>query len=391
MRVLHVAPFVSVRAGGVPTFVTESAAALAGLGVESTIVASDLGEPPTVGRPRTIQPDEYPPQREKFELQLFPVRAPRGLLRSPQLARYLACARGFDLIHVHSLWMHMHFAAGRVARRSGVPLVISPHGTLDPLLLAHRRLPKAVMRKLWQDAMLERAQLIHVTSETERAQLETIAPEVPRAVVPCGVDVRALSSGGDGARFRQRHGIATDAPLVMFLGRITFKKRLDILIDAFAQVAASHPAARLAIVGPDDEQLRAGLDSKVTTATLSDRVVFTGPLFGGDRDDALAAADVWALTSQTENFGIAVIEALAAGCAVVASHGVSIADELADAGGLVAIDLDASATARAIAALIDDAESRSALARRGRELASGFDWSVIAPRLKTVYEGVVGG
>lgn len=391
MRVLHVLPFVSIRTGGMSLFATEAAAALAGLGVESTVVATDVGEAPTVRRPRPINEDEYPPNLDKFELKLFPARSPYGVLYSPELARFLKQSSGFDLIHVHSLWMHMHWAAGRLAQRSGTPLVISPQGTLDPLLLAHRRLPKLVMRKLWQDRMIERAQMIHLASQNELDQMTPIAPDVPRTIIPLGIDTADLAGGGDGSAFRARFGLENDQPLVMFLGRITFKKRLDVLVSAFAKTAERFPAARLAIVGPDDEDLEEGLRAQASSLGIGDKVLFTGPLYRSDRDDALAAADVWALTSDVENFGIAVIEAMAAGCAVVASHGVNIADEIAAEGGLIATSLDPNETADAFVSLLDDPERRRRLAARGREVAAGYDWSVVAPRLRELYRTVIAG
>ena len=126
-------------------------------------------------------------------------------------------------------------------------------------------------------------------------------------------------------------------PVVLSLGRIAAKKGLDVLIRAFAAVASRFEGARLVLAGPDDEDLRPELEALAEREGVDGRVVFPGMLHGPEKLAALAAADVWALPSHTENFGIAVMEALAAGVATVISPAVNLAGEIERAGaGLVA-------------------------------------------------------
>jgi hypothetical protein len=109
----------------------------------------------------------------------------------------------------------------------------------------------------------------------------------------------------------------------MYLGRLSHKKGLDILIRAFAIARRDGPACRLAIVGPDDEGLTVELSALARREGVADHVVFTGMLSGVEKLDALAAASIWALPSHTENFGIAAAEAFAAGRATVIKAAVS--------------------------------------------------------------------
>jgi glycosyltransferase involved in cell wall biosynthesis len=177
----------------------------------------------------------------------------------------------------------------------------------------------------------------------------------------------------------------------MFLGRITFKKRLDILIEAFAEHARGGGAGVLAIVGPDDETLVPGLEAQAAELGIGERVRFTGPLFDDDRADALAAATVWALSSETENFGIAVIEALACGIPVLVSDGVSVSDEIAAREAGVVVPLETAEFARALSQLLGDPALRGRLSENGLALAVEYDWRAVAPKLKRVYELAVGG
>jgi glycosyltransferase involved in cell wall biosynthesis len=123
---------------------------------------------------------------------------------------------------------------------------------------------------------------------------------------------------------------------------------------------------------------------------VGDRVVFTGMLRRGDKLDALAAADVWTLPSHTENFGIAVAEALAAGRATVISPAVNIAPDIADANAGIVAPLNADAFAVEIIALLRDSARREALGVRAREFARRYDWSLVGPQLAAMYEEIAG-
>ena len=118
---------------------------------------------------------------------------------------------------------------------------------------------------------------------------------------------------------------------------------------------------------------------------LGERVVFTGPLYQRDRADAFAAAAIWALSSYTENFGVAVMEALAAGLPTVVSTEVNLADAIRshDAGIVAAANPEDFGSA--LATLLGDKRARAELANRARAFAAYYDWSVVAPRLEAMY------
>jgi glycosyltransferase involved in cell wall biosynthesis len=174
----------------------------------------------------------------------------------------------------------------------------------------------------------------------------------------------------------------------MFLGRITFKKGIDLLIRAFSEISIAQPEALLAIVGPDDEGLRTRLERLVRELGLSRRVVFCGMVTGREHLAALAAADVWVLPSHTENFGVAVLEALAASRAVVVSPAVNLAPAIEGAAAGIIVPTDPPALARAVIDLLDAPEQRAWLGERARSFARRFDWHVIAPELADAYRSI---
>jgi glycosyltransferase involved in cell wall biosynthesis len=238
--------------------------------------------------------------------------------------------------------------------------------------------------------MLLGAAALHVTSGEEARLTSDVAPGVARYVVPNGIRWDEYQRLPSGEAFRRRFLGGSGGPVVMYLGRLSHKKGLDVLIRAFAAVQREVPAARLVIVGPDDEDLTPRLRDLARREGVADRVVFSGMLRGDDKLDALAACDVWALPSHTENFGVAVAEALAAGRATVISPGVNIASEIAAADAGVVAPLNIEAFAAEIASLLRDGALREALGARARAFARRYDWSIVGPRLAAMYEEIAG-
>lgn len=392
MRVLQVIPNLAARIGGPAVSVVESSLALAECGVETTIFATDLAETASAATHARVTAGDLPVGAESLDVRLYPARRPRRLVFSPELWRALhEEARAYDVVHIHSLFLFPQFAAYRAARKAKVPYVVSPRGALDPHLRQRNRAVKAINDVVWQRGMLEGAARLHVTSDEEARLLSDVAPGVARAVTPNGIRWRDFQDLPDGREFRSRSLQGHDGPVVMYLGRLSHKKGIDVLIRAFAIARREVPDARLAIVGPDDEGLTPSLASLARCEGVAGAVTFTGMLRGRGKLAALAAADVWALPSHSENFGVAVAEAQAAGRAVVVAPGVNIAPEIARAGAGVVSDLSAEAFARAIVSLLRDDEKRARLGAAGRAFARQYDWANVGPQLAAMYDDVAAG
>jgi len=104
-----------------------------------------------------------------------------------------------------------------------------------------------------------------------------------------------------------------------------------------------------------------------------------------DRADAFAASAAWALSSYTENFGVAVMEALAVGLPTIVSTEVNIADAIRRSRAGVVAGLDPAEFGGALLNLLRDHALRAGLAERGRAFAAGYDWSAVAPQLEAMY------
>lgn len=385
LRVLEILPGASMRAGGPPAFVGGSAVELAKLGIGVKVLATDINLAPWgyLQRQTRVTEEDLHPTLRQADLEVLPARFPRRLAYSPGLRKAIHEEPG-DVIHIHNLWQYPQYAAHRVAVERGIPYVVSFHGGFDPYLRDHGRVRKAISTATWQRRMIEEAALVHVTTETERELTADIAPDVPRAIVPCGLYVEEFADLPPGEELRDARLGGYDGPLIVFLGRVTDKKGVDTLLRAFAHVRSALDA-RLAVVGPDDSGLLPSLKRLAASMGVDRHTDFVGPIFGRERLAALAAADVWALSSNAENFGIAVIEAMAAGRPVVISPHVNLAPEIAAAGAGVVAETDPEPFADALIGVLRDDRRRLELEEKGREFASGYDWSVVAPQLAEMY------
>lgn len=390
MNVAAVVVGAGARAGGTAAFVGESAVEIESLGVDVTVLATDIALAPSgwIQRQRRITHEERHPSLQRSNVRVFPTRFPRRLAFSPALSRAVRdLAPACDVIHLHNLWQLPQYAGYRAARAAGIPYVVSPHGALDPYLRRRGRARKWISMSLYQHELLARAALIHVTTEAEADLIRDVVPEVPRAVVPCGAYVGEFADLPPREEFRRRYLNGYRGPLVMFLGRLSFKKGLDVLVRAFA-LARRQCECRLAIVGPDDESMRANLVRIAHDLGVADDVHFVGALYGPARRAALASADVWALPSYAENFGIAVIEAMASGRAVAVSTAVNVSRDVAKARAGAVVPPEPVAFGETLLRLLEDEPRRRELELAAPRFAARYDWKVVAPQLLDMYRKV---
>ena len=274
----------------------------------------------------------------------------------------------FDAVHLHSVFLWPTYAAARAAVAAGVPYIVSPRGMLVPELIRERnRLLKTAWLRLFERRTFEHAARIHFTAQMEWNDAARTGITLPDPfVVPNGIDLVP------------RPPIPRDDRTILYFGRISWKKRIDRLIDALPRI----PDARLVIAGNDDEGLTPALQERARQAGLADRVNFLGAIDSAAKWDLLARATVFALPSLSENFGNVVLEAMMMETPVVLTNAVGLAPDIAMArAGVVADDF-----AHAIQTLLDDAPLRAELGRNGRALVeSKFTWPAVAAEMEEAY------
>ncbi len=306
----------------------------------------------------------------------------------PGLARSVReTVSGFDVVHIHALWEDVQHQAARAASTLGKPYLIRPCGMLDPWSLSQGGWKKSLY--LWWRLRrhLNRAAALHFTTDIERDLTKPLGLTSWAIVEPNGIRLDEFRELPERGGFRGKYGISHEIPVCLFLSRLHPKKGLDLLFPAFA--ALGQPG-HLVIAGPVTDDYRATLEAEVSRLHLGDRVHFVGMLRGREKLAAFVDADLFVLPSRQENFGNAVVEALAAGVPVVISDQVNIWPEVRDAGvgGVVALEVDA--LAGELRRWLVDPDLRTQAAHRGKELVrERYDWEAIAQRWAKHYASLL--
>jgi glycosyltransferase involved in cell wall biosynthesis len=326
--------------------------------------------------------------------QIFQLGEPGGRLPNPYLiSRKMVPwlrenAPRYDAVIVSGLWRYLARGARKALVGGPTPYFVFTHGMLDPWFRKTypiKHLGKQVSWWFAEGPLLKNAANVLFTCEEEMLLAEN-------AFWPYHVNAKVVSYGaqdvsGDAAAqmsaFRAAVPALGDRPFLLFLSRIHRKKGIDLLIDAFAQVAAVNPSLDLVIAGPDQVGLQASLEERARRQGLQARVHFPGMLRGEVKLGAFRAADAFALTSHQENFGIVVAEALACGTPVLISDKVNIWREIeADGAGIVEPDTAEGAKRLLSRFLALDADERLAMRARARHcFVERFDIDLAARRL----------
>lgn len=306
---------------------------------------------------------------------------------------------GFDVAHLYSMFMYPSSAAAHFCRKYQVPYLLHPHGTLDPFQRRYHAGRKWLYTQIVERRNFSGATGVLFNSEEER-RLAADTPGIGlagkngakrrlQAVVPVGVDAEWFEDVSPAARekYRRQFPELAGRRLVTYFGRMHFKKGLDILVAAFARVAAQRPDIHLVLAGPDNDGYARQVRGWLEKAGVLDRATFTGFLASEQSRVALQESALLALPSYAENFGQAVAEAMACGTPVVISDRVNIWPEVKGAGAGLVVACDVNQTADALASLLDSpAESRAMGSRGRRHAAANFSWAMVGRQMEQVYD-----
>ena len=264
----------------------------------------------------------------------------------------------YDRVIVNGIWQYLSFAAWRRYAGSSIPYYVFPHGMLDPWFketFPIKHLKKWLYWPWAEYRVLRDAAAVIFTSEEERLQARRSfwLYSAREKVSPLGVEASPISPNAK-SEFLARYPQLQHTRNFLFLGRLHSKKGCDILLDAFARIQSNDPIS-LIMAGPDQIGWESDLRRQAARLNLTNRVVFTGMLQGAIKQGAFASADAFVLPSHQENFGISVVEALAAGVPVLISNRVNIWREIdGDRAGYVESD-DLDGTTRLLQRWIDTA------------------------------------
>ena len=252
-------------------------------------------------------------------------------------------AKEFHLIYVASNWGYPFVPACRSAYRAGVPYVVTPRTSFMRRAWQGKYLKKYVYHRLVEQRLINRAAALHYTTVLEETESAWLKLSPHSFVVPNPLNVSEFEQLPPRGSFRARFALDRDASIVLYLGRVEPRKGLDLALASFAAIAKEYPKAMLVLAGPEENGYLQVLQRLAIDLDLERRLIFTGFLGARERLEAFASSDVFILTSYSENFGMSVVEAMAAGLAIIISDQVGLSDDvrLAQAGIVVPLDVDA--------------------------------------------------
>jgi glycosyltransferase involved in cell wall biosynthesis len=361
VKLLHILSSVDPDGGGPTEGVRQRGLRLTELGHAVEVVSLD---------------DAAQPWVRDFPLKVHALGPSTGRYRyNRRLVSWLtAHARGYDAVIINGLWQYHSFGAWRALQRLGVPYFVFTHGMLDPWF--KRTYPLKHLKKWlywpWADyRVLRDARAVLFTSEEELRQARNSfwLYQAREQVIAYGTRTPPDGAPALRAAFLRAHPGLEGRRVLLFLSRIHAKKGCDLLVRAFARVAALEPRLHLVIAGPDQSGWVAGLQALAADRGVGDRITWPGALRDEMKWGAFYNAEAFVLPSHQENFGIAVAEALGCGLPVLISDKVNIWREVQlSRAGLVASD-----TLEGTVALLHDwlslkPDERAAMGRAAREL-----------------------
>jgi glycosyltransferase involved in cell wall biosynthesis len=319
---------------------------------------------------------------------MWPTRWATSRQMLPVLQKLVPLA---DAVHIHGMYLFPTLLASRLAPAHRVPYVLRPHGILDPYIRSRHRVLKRVYHAAIEDGTLKQAAAIHFTTEQEQGLAKPVLPSgVRTCVIPLGVDVADYDMLPDRSLGRKVFQLPDDALVCLFHGRLNHKKGLDILAPAFVRLCGEVPRAHLILAGPDDDGLGRLFVAECREGGVASHVVCPGLLDPRQIKLAFAAADFWVLPSYSENFGVAVVEAMAAGLPVVVTNRVNLCPMVLSAGaGIVTRPDVESFLAGMLEMASQPADNRIRMGEAGKTLCQQqYSWARVSEELEVLYREI---
>lgn len=336
----------------------------------------------------------FPKIWEYWRVGILPAFLPRHWEYSRDLHKALQQnIAKFDLIHITSTFLFASILGAYYAKKYKKPYIISLRGNImEPL-----ELKGAIKKKLYIHLIEKKAlqnAIIHCSVPAEREHYERYKLLYKDfIIIPNGIDPDELNvslSQDDHINFQKKYNINPDDKIALFLGRLNWKKGLDTLISAFVEVIKKEPRALLLLAGADEKGYQSKVEAWIKKHHIGNRVRFTGELLGKDKISALTESNTFVLPSYSENFGMAVVEAMYCGLPVVITSNVGIAPYIEKAKAGFVVLKEPKDVARAILRLFRNPNEQKDMGMNGKQLVEReFVMSQIIDQWITTYQELI--
>ncbi|WP_353930099.1 glycosyltransferase [Okeanomitos corallinicola TIOX110] len=386
MKVLHIIPSVSPKLGGPTQVVLNLVRYLRTEGVDVEIATTNDDDGSLLDVP-LFECIEY----QGLPVWFFPPNAQiKAFLPSFSFSSWLwENIKNYDLLDNHYLFSYLPTCAAMISQFQNVPYTIRTMGQLAPWALAQSKVKKQVYSYLIENRNLDKAAAIHCTSVGEREDVINFGVKTQKIVLPLGVNPPQLIADAS-SKLRQKYDITNELPIVLFLSRLHYKKRPELLIEALGKLAKQEHKFHLLIAGSGEDDYVRFLQKMVESANINQQTSFVGFVNGYEKDLVLQGSDLFVLPTYSENFGIALAEAMVSGLPVITTPGVQIAPDIAAAEAGIIVEGEIASLSEAIVHLLEHPQQRQQMGKKGRIFAlEDYSWEAIAKKLAYTYQEIL--
>ncbi|GAB4534251.1 MAG: glycosyltransferase [Pleurocapsa sp.] len=387
MKVLHVIPSLSPELGGPTKVALNIVKALREQGIDAEIATTNDNGADILDVPLNQLTEYY-----NVPVWFLPRFEPpmKEFLFSTALTKWLWRHIGdYDILDNHYLFSYASTCAGAIARWQKVPYTVRTQGQLTPWALGQSRLKKQIYTSLIERRNLNHAAAIHCTTSGEAEDVRNFGIQTPTITLPLGVNKPEIIPAAK-KELCSLYNIPADKPIVLFLSRLHYKKRPDLLIESLGELAKLGQQFHLIMAGSGEDNYVNYLQNVVQQNNLKESTSFVGFVSGRSKDLLLQGSDIFALPSYSENFGIVVAESAIARLPIIITSEVQIAPDIASANAGLIIQGTKEQLTQALSQLLTSPELRSQMGKNAHKLASKqYSWQAIATQLTSFYEEII--
>jgi glycosyltransferase involved in cell wall biosynthesis len=388
LRILHVIPSIAPVRGGPSLAILEMVKALRSQDVVAEIATTNDNGCDLLDVP-LCQKTEH----EEVPVWFFsrfspPIYSIREFAFSSQLTSWLwHNITSYNLLHIHAIFSYPSTVAMAIARLKGIPYICRPLGQLCKWSLQQGYQKKQTYLSLIEKTNLNNSQALHFTAKQEQQEAANLNLKCPSFILPHGIN---LPPQVPEAKRKLRHQlqIAENEPIILFLSRLHQKKGLDHLIPALGKL--THKSFTFVLAGNGDAEYEIEVEKMLDQYNIYAKTHRVGFVQGEYKNLLLQGADIFALTSYSENFGIAVLEALAAGISPLVTPGVALASVLKQERIGYVTDLNIDAITSSIEYCLNNLPELRQKGDRAREfILENYTWDKIAAKMVKVYQAIL--